>query len=202
MANSDLLRRVRTLLDDAAAGGKPDEITLRHALNEAWFSDALAWLLDPRGDHGLGVRSLREFLKTIAKERCRKDRSYARRASHLRWSTTPGRGQSSTILRLANAVSFREFFLAGSPKRSKRGDRYCDVVVLDLDSKDGLVLVVENKLFGSNSSGQLRDQVLGVEEKYSRATIREYVYLTLFYERPSSKLNDGVKVLPRCVALG
>jgi hypothetical protein len=39
--------------------------------------------------------------------------------------------------------------------------------------------VVENKLFGTNSTGQLRDQLLGVEEKYSRARIREYVYLTL-----------------------
>ncbi len=193
---------MRTLLDDAAADGKPDEITLRHALNETWFSDALAWLLDPRGDHGLGVRFLREFLKTVAKERCRKDCNYARRASHLRWSTAPGRGQRSTILRLANAATFREFFLAGNPKRSKRGDRYCDVVVLDLDSKDGLVLVVENKLFGSNSTGQLRDQLIGVEKKYSRAKIREYVYLTLAGGQPSSDLSDEKLILPRWVALG
>ena len=202
MANSDLLRRVRTLLDDAAVGGKPDEITLRHALNETWFSDALAWLLDPRGDHGLGVRFLRGFLKAVAKERCREGGGYARRVSHLRWSTNPGRGQRATILRLANAASFREFYLAGGAKRSKRGDRYCDVVVLDLDSADGLVLVVENKLFGSNSTGQLRDQILSVEEKYSRAKIREYVYLTLNACQPTSNLKDEKPLLPRWVALG
>ena len=74
--------------------------------------------------------------------------------------------------------------------------------MLDLDSKDGLVLVIENKLFGTNSTGQLRDQLLGVEDKYSRATIREYVYLTLVGEKPSSILPAEAPLLNRWVALG
>ena len=68
---NELLRDVRSILNSAEKNGNPDEITLRHALNEGWFSDALAWLLDPRGDHALGVRFLQEFLKEVAKERCR-----------------------------------------------------------------------------------------------------------------------------------
>jgi len=201
MNQKHLLRRVKSLLDKAAASGKPDEITLRHALKEGWFSDALAWLLDPKGDHGLGVRFLQEFLKAVARERCNPDREYERRATHLRWSYTPGPGQRSTILRLSNAASFREFYLAGRTKHSKHSDRYCDVVVLDLDSKDGLVLVIENKLFGTNSAGQLRDQLWGVEDKYSRARVREYVYLTLLGDKPTSIVEDELPILPRWVAL-
>ena len=79
MTQPHLLRDVKTLLDNAAIDGKPDEITLRHSLNEGWFSDALAWLLDPRGDHGLGVSFLRAFLKEVAKERCSDGAGYARR---------------------------------------------------------------------------------------------------------------------------
>jgi hypothetical protein len=202
MAQSDILARVGSMLDDAAASGKPDEVTLRHALNEAWFSDALAWLLDPRGGHGLGASFLREFLKEVAKERCRPGAGYARRTTHLRWSTTPGHGQSVSKLRIGNAVSFREFYLAGSAGLSACGDRYSDVVVLDLDSTDGLVLVIENKLFGTNTTGQLRDQLLAVEDKYRRARIREYVYLTLTGCAPSSTVADETPILSRWVALG
>ena len=198
---SKLLKEIVALLDQAAEGGRPDDITLRHCLNERWFSDTLSWLVDPRGDHGLGVAFLREFTKEVARERCRKDRGYARRASHLKWSRAPGPGRNATGLSLGNAGTFREFYLAGGVSRKNRGDRYCDVVVLDLDRFDGLVLVVENKLFGTNSHGQLRDQVEAVEDKYSRAAVREYVYLTLFGEPPSSSVDDEVPILPRWVAL-
>ena len=64
------------------------------------------------------------------------------------------------------------------------------------------MLVIENKLFGANHTGQLRDQLLGVEEKYSRATIREYVYLTLFGDSPTSKLETEKPHLNRWVTLG
>ncbi|MDB4305983.1 hypothetical protein N9980_00290, partial [bacterium] len=67
---------------------------------------------------------------------------------------------------------------------------------------DGLILVVENKLFGANSTGQLLDQLLGIEDKYSRTRVREYVYLTLVGEQPSSDLADEKQILPRWVALG
>ena len=196
-----LIRRVNALLDAAAEGGKPDEITLRHALNEGWFSDALAWLLDPRGDHGLGVRFLQEFMKSVARERCRPDRSYARRASHLRWSRAPGRGRHTKGLKLGNATAFREFYVAGTVSNESVGDRFCDVVVLDLDRSDGIVLVIENKLFGTNSTGQLLEMLALVEEKYSRAPVREYVYLTLYGDPPTSRRKAEQAVLPRWVAL-
>ena len=204
MDQCELIRRVNALLDEAATVGKPDEITLRHCLNEGWFSDELAWLLDPQGNHGFGVRFLQEFMKAVARERCRPDRSYARRASHLRWSGAPGAGRhvtGKTRLHLGNAASFREFYLARGVAQKGAGDRYCDVVVLDLDRTDGVVLVIENKLFGTNSRGQLRDQTEAIEEKYHRATVREYVYLTLFGEAPTSRIDDEVPLLPRWVAL-
>jgi hypothetical protein len=64
------------------------------------------------------------------------------------------------------------------------------------------MLVVENKLFGANTTGQLRDQLLAVDVKYKRARIREYVYLTLTGASPSSDLEDERSILPRWVALG
>jgi hypothetical protein len=145
---------VRDIFDAARTAPQPDEITLRHALNEAWFSDALAWLLDPRRSHGLGVSFLRGFLKAVARERSNSDKQYARRASHLKWSSTPGRGAHISGLRLSNASVLREFYLtAAVAASSNRGNRYADVVALDLDPNDELFLVVENKLFGSNHTG-------------------------------------------------
>ncbi len=201
VTHSTVVQRTQALLEAAAEHGRPDEITLRHALNEGWFSDTLGWLLDPQGDHGLGVKFLQEFLKSVARERCRPEMKYARRASHLCWGNAKGRGQSTSGLRLGNASSFREFYLAGRVSGTDRGDRYCDVVVLDLDRSDGLVLTIENKLFGSNSKGQLLDQFEGVEEKYSRTKVREFVYLTLYGDPPTSLREREQAILTRWVAL-
>ena len=37
MSHTSLIRQIRSLLNEAAEAGKPDEITLRHCLNEGWF---------------------------------------------------------------------------------------------------------------------------------------------------------------------
>ena len=188
------------LLDAAGEVGRPSEGLLRQALNEGWFSGMLAWLLDPRGDHGLGVRFVQEFLKQIARERSEDGQSYARLATHLKWSGAAGPGKHVSKLRLGNASSLREFYLARA-EHGSRGDRYADVVLLDLDTADGVFLVVENKLFGTDSQAQLSDLFDAVESRYQRARIREYVYLTLNGVRPTRAEAGDIEVAPHWVSL-
>jgi hypothetical protein len=61
-----------------------------------------------------------------------------------------------------------------------RGPRYCDIILLDLDTSDNIFVVIENKLFSSNHPSQLEEYYELVEKNYKRAKIREYVYLTLY----------------------
>jgi len=95
----------------------------------------------------------------------------------------------------------REFYLSAVVASKARGSRYADVVVLDLDPQDGLFLVVENKLLSASHTGQLLDQLDVVESKYARVSIREYVYLTLAGESPTSTDADEAASLPRWVCL-
>jgi hypothetical protein len=58
------------------------------------------------------------------------------------------------------------------------------VVLLDLDARDGLLVAVENKLFTTNSPGQLEAYHQLIEQRYARASVLEYVYLTLDGQAP------------------
>ena len=53
------------------------DLVFKRCFNEAWFSNTLAWLLDPKGSHKLGVSFANEFLKTIAKIRTQDSEKYA-----------------------------------------------------------------------------------------------------------------------------
>ena len=116
--------------------------------NEAWFSNTLAWLLDPKGSHNLGVKFANEFLRTVAQIRTNgPEEKYERRETLLKWKR-PGKGKSSFGFSLKNASVIREFYLAKSTcKRNGRGPRFCDIAFFDLDSSDGLFLVIENKIY-------------------------------------------------------
>ena len=59
------LARARTFVQALPTDLLPDAAAWR-GWNEAWFSDTLAWLLDPCGGHGLGVQFLQAFLRRIA----------------------------------------------------------------------------------------------------------------------------------------
>lgn len=139
---------------------------------------------------------LKAFLGHVAKQRSRETTGsgepYERRATHLRFGKG-GRGQLPTGMRLANATVLREFYLSGGIGRSAMSGRYCDVVVADLDSSDGLFLVVENKLFTRNHRGQLAHYLHTVESRYSRAAIREYVYLTIDGSEPDLTADEDAK---------
>ncbi len=182
------LKEVEMFLSEHPLDLENQELIMSRCFNETWFSDMLAWLLNPKGSHKLGVRFLNEFLKLIARKRC-EGSQYSRKNTMLKWGKS-GRGQSSSGLSLKNASVIREFYLAKSiKKRNGRGQRYCDIVVIDLDARDGLVLIIENKLFSSNHKYQLEEYFDIVEQKYQRTRIREYVYLTLNGNKPI--LYDG-----------
>ena len=135
-----------------------DEDVLRRCLNETWFSDTLAWLLDPKGKHGFGVDFAKAFVRTVAKKRSKEKSKYSHKKSHLRWGKG-GKGQIATKFKFENSASLREFFLSRKVKKNnkegEKGQLYCDVAFMDLDSKDGIFLVIENKLLVALSIGDL-----------------------------------------------
>jgi len=185
------ISRIEAFLANTSLNIPHQDLVFTRCLNESWFSNTLAWLLNPKGAHGFGVRFIQEFMKTAARKRSSEDDKYHRKGSLFKWGKT-GRGSSVTGLRLGNASVIREFYLAKSiEKRNDRGSRYCDVVVIDLDSQDSLFLVIENKLFSCNHPFQLDEYYQVVEDKFKRAKIREYVYLTINGAKPFSFQRGG-----------
>lgn len=179
-----ILKKIDTFLSQNQLNIVNKDLIFKQCFNEAWFSNTLAWLLDPKGSHGLGVSFSNEFLKTLAKLRTQDSVKYARKKSLLKWGKG-GSGTSSTGFSLKNASVIREFYLAKSiSKNSIRGPRYCDIALIDLDSSDSIFLVIENKLFYSNYPSQLDEYYDAVEEKFRRAKVREYVYLTIHGSDP------------------
>lgn len=148
-------------------------LQLKAYLNETWFSDMLAWLLNPKASHGYNTIFAQELLSTIAKVRKNGKDKYAHCNHFLKTGKKTG---------LNNSTVIREFFLSGElgkKPKDKRGARYCDIVVLDLDYKDSFMLVIENKLFSANHPFQLQEYQYAVDQKYSEIKTRDYVYLTI-----------------------
>ena len=57
---------------------KPCDALLLEAQSETWFSNQLAWLLDPKGSHGLGVKFLNSFVQKVAQHRSSYDKKTAK----------------------------------------------------------------------------------------------------------------------------
>jgi len=170
----------------------------RIPLNETWFSDHLAWLLDVEGDHGYGTRFAENFIKRIALKRTDKNQSYARRNKYLRYGKTKSPGTLWSHLNLDNSAVFREFHLSNSSRSSIGGGAaFCDLAFLDLDSKDGILVAVENKLFTVNRPGQLELYFRLIEDKFHRARVLEYVYLTLTGNKPQDHPEADGKILKK-----
>ena len=166
--SSHLLSRLRATLSDINA--EPDELLLQTALNEAWFSNVLSWLLNPKGSHGLGVAFCNAFVGLVAQRRVEGagGLKYARKATFLKWGKE-GRGVGATNFAFQNAAVLREYYLSKRADRSadRRGG-FCDIVLLDLDTKDSFFLAIENKLFTSDHHHQLRQYREAIDEKYRR----------------------------------
>jgi hypothetical protein len=192
MANAqNALEKIKNFLSVNELQIDNKDLIFRQYFNEAWFSNTLAWLLDPKASHNFGVKFANEFLKRVAQIRTNgSEEKYARRETFLKWEKS-GKGKSSFGFSLKNASVIREFYLAKSiRKRNGRGPRFCDIAFFDLDSSDGLFLVIENKLFSSNHPHQLEEYYDTVENKFKRAKVREYVYLTINGSKPSLYKNE------------
>ncbi len=164
-------------------------------LSESWFSNTLAWLLNPKESHGLGVAFANEFLKKIAQKRSlgfyqpgsdHQEHSYLHRASLLKWHKNKHSGKSSLNFSLGNAYPVREFYLTRDEKAKKYSlPSFVDLLLMDLDIHDGLVVAAENKLFTTNHKQQLEYYHESIERKFQLNTVvREYVYLTLRGDAP------------------
>jgi len=97
-------------------------------MNETWFSNQLAWLMDPKGSHGLGSEFIKEFLQS-----------------------EENRVLDKSII-LDNFQVIREFYLDIEGRRNRR---HIDIVMLDFEQD--VIVVIENKLYGENSKNQLSD---------------------------------------------
>jgi len=174
---------------------KPCDALILEAMSEAWFSNQLAWLLDPKGSHNLGKLFLQLFLKKIGMWRTAQ-KGNDRKATYLKVGKS-GTGVGVTNFKLSNCSVLREFLLSHKKSKQRKTDNlFCDLVVADLDTKDGLFVVIENKLFTTDHLGQLDDYEEIVNLKFSRAKVREFVYLTLTGEdsKYSNKNDHWVKL--------
>jgi hypothetical protein len=190
---------LRKYIDDVESDIKIPDIMFRRSLNETWFSDTLAWLFDPKSGDSLGVKFLEKFIEIIAKKRSSLALGYKQKKSHLKFGKS-GIGRTVTGVKrfsFKNAAVCREFYLSKKVRNNSEwdgsGPKYCDVVVLDLDSSDGIFLAVENKLFTTNHPNQLESYYYIIEDKYSRVKTREYVYLTILGERPQTNFHESDK---------
>lgn len=186
----EIIKEIKDYIEKADELHGIDEIMLRRSLTESWFSNTLAWLLDPKANHGLGVRFSREFLRVVAQKRSSDD-TYARRQAHLKFGKS-GPGVTTAGLAMSNATVLREFYLTSDiSNKNSRGTRYCDLVFMDLGSDDSIFVVIENKLFTRNSKYQLQECFEAIEDKYFRAKVREYIYLTLDGQPPQGNDDDS-----------
>lgn len=192
----DAFEEVRRFVRSGATDA-PSSLTLQRSLSEAWFSNTLAWLLDPRGSHRLGVRFAEAFTALIGERRAACNGAYARRASFLK-AGRRGKGMGASGFRFGNASVLREFHLSKSHLRDGSEGMYCDLVLLDLDIDDSIFLVVENKLFMPPRGEQLLEYYNAVEAKYDRVSVREFVLLTLrgneFFALPSEVARNWMRL--------
>ena len=98
-----VLTSLRKYIDNVGSDIRIPDIMFRRSLNETWFSDTLAWLLDPKSDDSLGVKFLEQFTEIIARKRSNSDLSYRQKLSHLKFGKS-GTGRTVTG---SNRFSFK-----------------------------------------------------------------------------------------------
>lgn len=136
MLDGDLER----LEDQLAEFNLFDVLDISHReLQHSWV---IAWLLDPRGSHGLGDYFLRLFLSQAAKE--------ARR-----------RGIPAPTPFDVDGWALSDIEVARERHR---------IDILVVGEADGFVCLIENKIFSKEWAGQLRSYLETVEQEYARLT--------------------------------
>ncbi len=74
-----IMKRLEAFIEKEEEKYKIPDIMLRRSLNETWFSDTLAWLLDPKTEDEFGVIFINNFVKKIAEKRSDSDENYKRK---------------------------------------------------------------------------------------------------------------------------
>ena len=131
--------------------------------------------------HGIGVSFVKSFIKIIAKKRSQGKSNYIRKATMLKEGKA-SKGVNTSVFSLKNASPVRELYF--SPIDNKSGVLFSDLALLDLDSNENLIIIIENKLFGNNREGQLDAYQKRTDIKFKRCKVREFVYLTLDGREP------------------
>ena len=132
-------------------------------MNETWFSNQLAWLLDPKGSHSLNSEFSNSFFTKVLG-----DKFIAKNFN------------------LDNFEVCREFYVQvddDEKSRDKQVARRLDVVFMDLEQK--AVVVIENKFDGMNHRNQL-SEYLQIKKLFTEDFHFHFIYLT----RNPNQLND------------
>ena len=149
-------------------------------LSEAWFSDMLAWLLDPNESHNFDNRFAKKFMKLIGKLRNDNKLGYNKWSYTLKNYNDIQAREKYNFDKLNNAASVREYYLSNDSSNHKS----IDVVFFDLDYGKSFFITIENKLFTHNSREQLKEYHSIINKKFRKIQIREFVYLTLKGDKP------------------
>jgi hypothetical protein len=156
---------------------KADRHEIRH-------SNMLAWLLNPIESHGLEDLFLRRWIMEIMYKADQDNVTEADRVSPI----------SIDVLQIENVEVYRE------------RDSIDVLVIVSTKNGDEWVFCIENKVGAKQSKDQLKKYRIRVEEKFSTALHRFYIFLTKNTEEPADKrylvssYSDIARVLDRCIS--
>ena len=157
----DIIEFKKLILDDRFRNLKSmvnKEINLMSVLNvahkELQHSNFLAWLFDPLESHNKGQYFLKEFIKLYYKE------------------------NEYIDLGAQNALSVFDFVkLDLEDATILREHKNIDLLITSESNK--LVICIENKIFASESEGQLTKYRKYVEEHFEEYDYKVFIYLSL-----------------------
>lgn len=117
---------------------------------ELWHSNILAWLFDPKGNHGLGSKFLQKFFEL----------------NKLKKFNTELKAELQDPIEksLGNTVVQREFH---------------NIDILITNEKPNFVIVIENKVHASESEGQLRKYKDFIHENYDSSFPKLFIFLSI-----------------------
>lgn len=130
---------------------------------EIRHSNILAWLLDPKENHGLRDTFMRKFLEYLILNE-----------------------ENNAHPHLENVISLLNHSLMESHVYREvrtHNNRYIDLVIMNQQQK--FVIIIENKFYSSESKNQLDDYLSFIEQSVSDFNIIP-IYLTLNGETPSN----------------
>ncbi len=136
---------------------------LRVSHKELQHSNFLAWLFNPKEAHGLKDYFIKEFIKLYFKENEYQDLGSA-----------------------SNSLSVFDFVkLDFSDIDIKREHKNIDILISS--KKNKFILLIENKIFSNESSGQLTKYRQQIEKDYTDYIHKIYIYLSLFNQEISEE---------------